>query len=358
MKKFFLFVAFLISVSYSADWASIYHSLIAFDERPEIADANRPGYVKPLATSLGTVLNSNWITSASIPKNFSFEAGMPFALIFLSDDDREYANGVPTIFGDKKYEWGVTSPEISCSATPNCHVVNGNKNLHNLGVFTYPYLQLGGSFYHARLLFRGMLLPAISELRSFNLFGFGLQYSFAHLFKEELPQILQSFDISLGFGMNFSGISYRPENYKGSLDLDITTMSFMMVLGYKPIKALELMLTISYETSTMESGGHLKSEAEGSYGSEIFPTLSVDGDNGFRIGLSVAFSLGTSYHPVLGFDFGSKNAFTTNVLYFKQTFGKEEASVKKEPIKKNKVTINEEKTSETSESNILTEDEK
>ncbi len=319
-----LTLLFVLSTScFAAEWASIYHSLLAFDERSGIPDANRPGYVKPIATNLGTVLNSNWFSSASVPQNFTFEAGLPITLVPITNADREYAGGAPTIMGDKKAEWGETNPNISCTTAPGCHTVNGNKNLHNLGVFTYPYLQVAGSFYHARLVLRGMLLPAISELRSFNLFGFGLQYSFGHLFAYRLPRALQGFDISLAFGMNFSGIGYRPDDYKGSLDLDFTTTHFMLLAGYKPIRAVEIILGLGYETSNMKSGGHLISEAEGSYGAEIYPTLEVSGKNGFRLSLSASFAIGSSFNPVIGADFGTKTSFTTNVLYFKQTFGKE-----------------------------------
>lgn len=343
MKKTIALILSLAFFAFGAEWASIYHSLIAFDERPEIPDGNRPGYVKPLATNLGTVLNSNWISSARVPQAFTIEAGLPLMIVGIGNDDKEYAGGAPTIFGGKDYEWGATSSEIACTATPNCHVVNGNETLNKLGVFTYPYLQLAGSFYHARVVFRGMLLPAISELRSFNLFGFGLQYSFGHLFLHNLPKALHPFDVSFAFGMNFAGIGYQPENYRGTLDLDFTTMHFMVVLGYKPLKFFEVMLSLGYETSTMESSGHLVSEDVDSYGAEIYPSLSVDGKNGFRMGLSLSFAFGASYNPVVGVDFGTKTSYTTNVLYFKQSFGKEP------PIKEKVKETSEEPSEETSE---------
>ena len=80
MKKILFFALSLSISAFSAEWASIYHSLIAFDERAGLPDGNRPGYVKPLATNLGTVLNSNWISSARIPQVFTIEAGMPLMM--------------------------------------------------------------------------------------------------------------------------------------------------------------------------------------------------------------------------------------------------------------------------------------
>lgn len=326
--KLALFTALTAVTAFAEpEWASIYHSLIAFDERPEVAGGNRPGYVKPIATNLGTVLNSNWYASASVPQSLSFEAGMPFALVPMGTDDQEYAGGAPTMFGDKKYEWGTTSATIGsdmgCTGNGTCYVVNGNKNLHNLPLFTYPYLQLAAGFYHARVVLRGMYLPSISELQGFSLFGFGLQYSFGQFIWPYLPPIMENFDVSLVFGMNFSSIGYTPEDYVGELDLDITTTDFEIVFGFKPIKLVELMLHIGYETSSMKSSGHLESHDPDSYGAQIEPTLSVDGNNGFRIGFSVALSLGDAFHPVVGVDAGTKTSFTTNVLYFKQQFGED-----------------------------------
>lgn len=299
-------------------WASIYESIAAFENRPN-GDArifNRPGYVKPIITNLGNILNSNWYVSSSVPESAGFEAGLPFALIPIGDDDQTFnENGasVPTIFGTNG------NPAIN----PNDPTVYGNENLNGLGVFTYPYLQLAGSYYHARLVLRGMFLPSIAELKGFSLIGFGLQYSFGHLFQYMLPPAAQGLDVSLVFGYNSSSIGYQPEDYEGQLDLDISALTFDVVIGYRINALVEVMMTLGYQNATMESSGHLVSHAEGWNGQTIDPNISVDGNCGFKFGLAVAFQLGSSFHPVLGFDYAGKSSFTTNVLYFKQQFGKD-----------------------------------
>jgi hypothetical protein len=58
-------------------------------------------------------------------------------------------------------------------------------------------------------------------------------------------------------------------------------------------------------------------------GATIDPDITVEGNNGFRFGLEVAFQLGKSFHPVVGFDYAGKSSWTTNVLYFKQQFGED-----------------------------------
>ena len=298
-------------------YASIYESIAAFENRAG-GDArifNRPGYVKPIITNLGPVLNSNWNVSATVPQSIAFEAGLPFALIPIGADDRTFSeNGadVPTIFGKHG----------SPATNPGDQTVYGNETLNKLGVFTYPYLQLAGSYYHARLVLRGMWLPAISELQKFNLIGIGLQYSFGHLFQYMLPKPAQGLDVSLVLGYSSSGISYQPEDYEGTLDLDISAFTFDLVIGYKPIEIVEVMLTLGYQSGSMASSGHLVSHAEG-WKQVINPNLTVDGNDGFKFGLAVAFQFGTSFHPVLGYDYAGKSSFTTNALYFKQQFGKD-----------------------------------
>lgn len=308
--KFIKIIGFTLFLSFTtsfAEWATIHESIVAFDERPGIFKANRPGYVRPIITQLGTVLNSNWIISSNVPQRFSFDAGMPLQLSLISETDRVYrSDQIPTIFGKE------TPPNSGL-------IVAGNETLNSLPLFSYPILQAGFGFYHTRLVLRGMWLPAVSELKSFSLLGIGLQYSFGHLFQYALPKGLQSFNVSLGFGYNSSFISYTPENYKGSLDLDVSTHVFELVLGYSPISMFELMVSLGYESAGMQSSGYLESLNN----EAIQPTLFVKGNNGFRFAFDIAFSFGESYRPVIGIGAGSRTAIKTNVLYFGQAFGEE-----------------------------------
>jgi len=318
MKRIILSMGLFASTIFSADWSSNYQSMAAFD--PNLAEGNRPGYIKPLATYIGSVLNANWLTSVSIPQNFSFEAGLPFNIVFIDDQDRTYSNSdVSTIFGgQEEYVWDTELQR---------DVIGGNEDLNGLSIFTLPYLQLGFSYYHAKILLRGMYFPSVSELQGYNLLGFGLQYSFGHFFIDKLPPALRDFDVSLLFGYNSAFIGYTPEDFTGELNLDFTTTHTMFVIGYKPIEAVEIMLSMGYETSEMASSGHLVAPSDAGEvgaGGAINPGLTVNGRSGFRMEIEFAFSIGTSFHPVIGADFGATNAINTNVLYFNQTFGEEE----------------------------------
>ena len=316
MKKLFL-AAFMMgaaaaSAMDNSGWATEFESMSAFDSRY----GNRSGYVKPIIDNLGNVLNSNWYASASVPQSFTFEAGLPISIIPIGDDDKTY-DGKPTIFGDHG------NPEAPSDT------IYGSKTLNGLGIFTYPYLQAGASFYHARIVLRGMVLPAISELRKFNLFGFGLQYSFGHFFQYMLPPAAQPLDVSVVFGYNTSSIGYQPDKYEGELDLDVSTTNFSFVFGYKPFDFFEVMMSLGYQSAEMKSYGHLLCVAKeygqptAEYGATINPDITVKGNNGFRFGLEVAFQLGKTYHPVVGLDYAGKSSFTLNALYLRQQFGED-----------------------------------
>ena len=346
------FLAGAVSFASAMDengWASIYESIAAFEDRPGAgAPFNRPGYVKPIIENLGNVLNSNWYVSANVPQSLAFEFGIPISLIPINDDDRVFTeNGVevPTIFGESH---DMTQPYDG-------KTIYGNETLNGLGVFTYPYLQLGVSAFHARIVLRGMWLPAISELRGFSLLGFGLQYSFGRWFQYMLPPAAQGLDVSLVFGYNSSSIGYRPKDYSGQLDLDISTYTFDVVIGYKPFSFFEVMMTLGYQSATMESFGHLEQNQNPNM--FINPNISVDGNCGFKFGIAVAFQLGKTYHPVVGFDYAGKSSFTTNAIYLRQQFGEDKTP---DEIAKDKGYVRgakkEEKAEEAAEKNAATEE--
>lgn len=318
MKRLLLFLMSVAIATYAMDdngYASIFESLASFENRADQSACNgcfnRPGYVKPIITNLGNVLNSNWYASASVPKSFVFEAGLPISLIFINNDDKEFSENetsVPTIFGTH-------GDPLNYEPT-----IYGNKTLNKLPLFTYPYIQFAASYYHTRLVLRGMWLPPVSELQRFDLLGFGLQYM---LPPSIYPQVQKYIDISFVFGYNNTDISYQPEDYQGSLDLDISAFTFDLVVGYKPIDLIEIMLTLGYQSATMDASGKVTSQAISYTGQSITPNISVDGNCGFKFGLEVAFQIGASYHPVVGFDYSNEASFTTNILYFKQQFGED-----------------------------------
>ena len=339
MKKLFLAALIMGAAAATAmddsGWATQFESMSAFDSQY----GNRSGYVKPIIDNLGNVLNSNWYASASVPQSFTFEAGLPISIIPIGDDDKSY-DGKPTIFGDHG------NPEAPSDT------IYGIKTLNGLGVFTYPYLQMGASFYHFRAVLRMMYLPSISDLRKFSLFGIGFQYSFGHFFQYMLPKAAQPFDVSIVYGYNSSSIGYRPDEFDGKLGLDVSTHNFSFVFGYKPVNFFEVMMSLGYQSAEMLSYGELYQidPYTNFRKNEIYPDITVKGNNGFRFGIAIALQI-NSFHPVLGYDYAGKSSFTTNVLYFKSQFGKDktpdEIAKEKGYVRSGSVSNDEEDTEET-----------
>lgn len=327
MKKWFLILLLgMAGFAFSAEWASDYGSMIAFQK-----SSNRKGYVKPIATYIGTVLNGSWVSSASLDREFSFEAGLPFQIVFVESNDRTYHSSVlgkvPTIFGGKS-----DVPELG-----------GNEDLHGLSVFTLPYLQLGFGFYYTRLALRGMYFPSISELKGYHLLSFGLQHSFGHFFIDKLPPAFKGFDVSLFFGYNSAYIGYAPDKWKGRMDLDFGTTYTAIVFGYKPVKIVEVLLSLGYQTVSMEADGDMDAYTkDGVYQGKVKPDVDISGRGGFRLGLEVAFSFGGTFHPVIGYNLGANSSLNANILYFKQPFSVGKASEKKDSIEDHVISESEE----------------
>lgn len=302
-KAFWISILFSATALFAADWASDYDAMCAFQK-----SFDRTGYVKPIATYMGTVLNGSWISTAHLERNLSIEFGLPFQIALIESGDRSYNLSVsgktPTIFGGK--EEGK---------------IGGNENLHGLSIFTLPYLQVGAEFFYTRLALRGMIFPSVSELRGYHVLSFGLQHSFGHLFLDRLPPAFKNFDVSLFFGYNSAYIGYTPDDWGGKLNLDFGTTYTAIVFGYRPIQSVEFLLSLGYQTVSMDASGDLDAYSnEGIPMGKISPDVSIDGRGGFRLGIEVAFSFGSSFHPVVGYNLGANSSFNANVLYFRQTF--------------------------------------
>ena len=98
----------------------------------------------------------------------------------------------------------------------------------------------------------------------------------------------------------------------------------------------------------MLSYGELYQEEANVFGNsirinDICPDVTVKGNNGFRFGIAIALQI-SSLHPVIGYDHAGKSSFTTNVIYFKQQFGKDKTP---DEIAKDKGYVRGAKTEET-----------
>ena len=286
-------------------------------------------YVKPFATFFGSMTNSGWYQSAAVPRGFSFYIGLPLNATLISDDDREYtttwvdkgcvayhkdvpggANAcresskltAPTLFGKGKGPTTYTSVYDPASKT----IFDSIPTLHSDGipeVAAFNWLpfgepQLGVSYFHTEAKFRYFALPL--DIVSVSLPAFGLQHDFAWA----MPN--NPVHLSVAANWSFLTAEWKPgSNIDGSLKLEGTSACYGLLAGWTWKSWLEVFTEVGWETSSIKSSGKLtihdkkKIEAD----QVVRPALTLDGRNGFRMALNLAFHIG--YDAVLGQNFGA-----------------------------------------------------
>lgn len=311
---------------------SLQRTLKAFEDKP--------GYVQPLATSFGSIYNSNWVSSARVPAGFGWEFSLPITLTYLNSDDhtyqRQYETGcapvlqngqpcpegattayeVPTIFGPQtnvQYtQYGLDPTGQGYVTYSGGYADDGDETLRKITLMGLGWLQTAFTYQHARVALRGMWAPSSGEFGGYYHAGFALQYSFSHLFAHHLPP-KYPIDVSLLTSYNFSSVGFSPKEYTGQLDLDFKTMWHALVVGMRFFNRVELFTEIGYERSHMESSGQLTPiDPEED---EVHPRVSVDGLNGFRATLGIAFNFGT-YRPVIGMGTGAQTHNNVNIFNY------------------------------------------
>jgi hypothetical protein len=298
------------------------------------------GGVKPVATIMGTLMNSGWYQSSGIGQNFGFSISLPVFLSYVSKKDHYYttyrASGcanasstvscgypdyraykVPTVIGPKVasgqvFEEYVLDENYEPADIAYKPVSDGLTECRNMGTYPFAMPQASFAYRNTELKLRYLFLPRIRVSRDSaylkaSIFGVGLQHDLTS-FLGELP-----FTISIGSSLSFWGIKYTPEKYTGRLTLSGITNFTGFVAG-KSFGAVETFAEIGWETSHMQVGGRIVGKSDTSAIEE--PDVSVFGRNGFRMAINFAFHLG--YQPVLGQNIGSQLGHQINLLIYRK----------------------------------------
>ncbi|HSQ41725.1 MAG TPA: DUF6588 family protein, partial [Fibrobacteraceae bacterium] len=308
---------------------------------------DEPGYVKPIATLMGTLTNSGWVTSARVGESGGWNFGLDVSIAYIGTADHTYTfyynnhcdslrdegyncivsdetnDGVvenaPTIFGpntSEVYYGFFATGDASTSVYPERidRVRSGDSDVRKWTTIPFPFFHFAYSHSHFKGGLRGLFVPSIDVLGGFYLIGIGLQYDYTRF----LPPAFNAkgFNASVAFDINKWHLSYKPDgDVTGELLLDGLTTYTSLVTGWRFGKA-ELILDFGYETSSFDAGGTMTdNEPDAGQDPLIEPNVSVDGRNGFRVGLSVAMHLG-SWQPVVGQSLGAQWGTTVNLIQF------------------------------------------
>jgi hypothetical protein len=313
-------------------------SAVSLDDLVKSFEDNEE-YVQPFATLFGSATNGGWYQSSSVPRGFSFYIGIPITTTLIADDDRSYSgtwedngckqyhefnpNGAqscsestpfkaPTVFGRDKgpvRNSSIYSP-ISNSIIDTLHIPQNDGNASLAAMNWLPFLepQISFSYYHTELKLRYFTVPLSSYYLSLP--GLGIQH--------DLSSFLPPLPVSLSVAANWTWMSaeWEPgEDIDGKLELDGTSAFYGVLVGYSPKKWLEVFLETGWETATVKTGGLLTIHNEGEADQVVRPNLTLDGRNGFRAGLNIAFHLG--YDAVLGQSVGANLGNQLGVLAYR-----------------------------------------
>lgn len=320
---------------------------------------DKPGYVQPLATVTGTLLNSGWYTSSRVGTRTGWNFAMPIMLSYISEDDHyykyTYATGCQAIreagqvgsacpesldeetISKAPTMWGPNSSERQWEVSATSEEPGDNNPLDNYtrtktgpfidggissirDITTLPFLapQFAFSSHNFKGTLRGMMIPFVPDI-SFYSFGLGLQYDPSRF----IPGMEQNgFNTSLGFSISQWHLGYTPGgDFDGELGVDGLAYQPALIAGWRS-GIFEIFAEIGYEFSSFSSSGELTDNGPDVAAEDriIKPDVEVDGRNGFRMSLNFALHLGT-WQPVLGQSYGAQFGTVANVI----SFGKEGA---------------------------------
>lgn len=297
-------------------------------------------YVEPLATLFGSMTNSGWYQSAGVKGLFGFYFGVPISFISVSDDDRTYSGTftddgcilyhkdfpdgnecrdqvgfkAPTLFGrdasasNRRTLYDPNEKKIV--GTMDIPLSDGLSDVASFNWFPFLMPQVGFSAFNTEVKLRYIGLP-IGDY-SFQSFGVGLQH--------DLSSFLPVLPVSLSLAGNWSmiGAEFTPgSGIDGTLELDGSSYFVGALVGYNLLGMLEVFAEAGWEGASLHSGGHLvitDSDGNGT-DQEVNPDLTVDGRNGFRTALNVAFHFG--YQAVVGQSVGANMGTQVNLLGFR-----------------------------------------
>jgi hypothetical protein len=300
------------------------------------------GYVQPLATLFGSMTNSGWYQSASVPRGFGFYVGLPINFTQIGDDDREYKGSFPdqgcilyhqdqpggttpcpesvgytgpTLFGKGKGPTVKTKNYNPNSNTFSSTDINnltsdGDPTMSSFNWLPFAQPQLSFSYFHTEAKFRYIALPL--DIFSVSLPAFGLQHDFAWA----MPN--SPVHASLAANWSFLSAEWTPgENIDGTLTLDGSSAFYGAVVGWTWKNWLEVFTEIGYETATVKTGGNLIiNDEDGQNAPQVVkPNLTLEGRNGFRMALNVAFHLG--YDAVIGQNIGAELGNQLSILAYR-----------------------------------------
>lgn len=233
------------------------------------------GYTKPLATALGTGLNSGAYFTAGVPSLFGFTFSLKGMTIFIPENDKNFEPSLPegyeegptaTVFGHKGnayagYDGFIPMPPgINRSSVP----------------LAYP--QISVAVLGTEVMLRYLPNIELGEDKDLSFIGFGLKHSIS----QYIP--LLPVDIAAQVFYNKLSITDLAEHKNIAFNVHASKAIGVLILyGGLQFESTTMDLEYSIEGDPSKADPLLREDKE--------VKLSIEGDNNFRLTLGTALEL-------------------------------------------------------------------
>jgi hypothetical protein len=279
---------------------------------------DEPEFVKPLATTAGSMMNANWVRGAKVSEPFYWSIGLPFQLTFISDDDRMRSNQSPhpASAGELPTIFGPSEPDYSAATAAQSWTNKGHFGDVNTIPFFSPELTLGGKGFLARTRMMALPeMPAGGHKASLSWFGIGAQQQFNRYIDPKLSKPLP-FDIGLALRKQWFSSDFTPKNYTGKVALSGQSWGLDLVVGKTlNCQCVELFGTLGYEAASLSGSGTVKHNQD--FARTFITDQTLLGANGMRLSIGVKTSVpGRDFwKPSASFGVGAQNTLAIDLLH-------------------------------------------
>jgi len=322
---------------------------------------NKPGYVQPIATTIGTLLNSGWVNSARVGNGIGWHFALSVPVAFIGADDQTYdwtydsrcaslrtvgvacpdsldnvtMYNIPTIFGGNSnatfpvYHAALAEDAngnplfdangnliTTYSVGPGGTVDDGEKHLRKWVNIPFLIPTTAISYRHTQGTLRTLWAPSVGDFGGMYLIGLGAQHDFTRFLPPRVGE--KGFNTSATVNVTRWSIGYDPSGtVQGTMNLKGWASFTGLVAGWR-WKSVELFSEIGYETASFASSGSLIDYGVTSLTDSsryITPSVSVSGRNGFRASFNIAMHLGV-WQPVVAYSGGAQLGSLVNIIQF------------------------------------------
>jgi hypothetical protein len=238
-------------------------------------EVSAEGYTKPLATAIGTGLNSGTYYSASVPSLFGFTFSLKGMMIFIPETDKTFDPFLPegyeqgstaTIFGDKGNSYAgydgfiALPPGINQSFVP----------------LAYP--QVSFATFGTELMIRYLPNIELSENKDLSFWGVGLKHSIS----QYIPLI--PVDIAAQIFYNKFSITDLVDHKNIAFNVHASkTLGVLILYGGLQFESTSMDLEYEVDGNPSSADPLLRQDKK--------VNLSIDGNNNFRLTLGTALKL-------------------------------------------------------------------